>query len=338
MRRSPPTVAAWAALAPDISAAQDDNLAMDSTGPVQGTAPVLVVGGTGFLGSKVVTELLARGRSVRALVRPGSDADRLEQAGATVARGDMMDPASLDRAMEGVDAVVTSAAGYTRHRKGDTAETDTVGNTNLIDAAHRGGVRRFVLTSILTCDRTPDVPHFWHKKLAEDRLEQLGVPFVALRPGAFLDMVARFGGDPFTKGRLIWPGSPQVPLTYVLTTDVAACLAAAVDAPGVEGQRIDVGWDRPVSMQDVADISGRLLGRRIRVRRIPLTPLRALGALPTPAKPMLRDLTAMLDWFQTGGYVAQTARQREVFGSVPRAEDAIARMLSALGHTPASES
>ena len=242
----------------------------------QKTAPVLVVGGTGFLGSKVVAELLARGKSVRALVRPRSDATTLEQAGAHVARGDMMDPRSLAAAMDGVDAVVTSAAGYTRHRKGDTPVTDTVGNANLIGAAHAAGARRFVLTSILTCDQTPDVPHFWHKKLAEDRLE---VPFVALR----------------------------------------------------------IGWDRPVSMRDVADIAGGLLGRRIRVRTIPLGLLHALGALPTPAKTAIRDLTAMLDWFQTGGYVADTARQREVFGSVPRAEDAIARMLSALGHTQVSK-
>ena len=83
----------------------------------------------------------------------------------------MMDPWSLTRAMEGTDAVITSAAGYTRHRKGDTPATDTMGNTNLVEAAARAGVRRFVLTSILTCDETPQVPHFWHKKLMEDRLE-----------------------------------------------------------------------------------------------------------------------------------------------------------------------
>ena len=47
----------------------------------------------------------------------------------------MMDPASLDEAMDGADAVVTTAAGYTRHSKGDTAEIDTVGNRNLADAA-----------------------------------------------------------------------------------------------------------------------------------------------------------------------------------------------------------
>src|SRR5215207_6752073 len=96
-----------------------------------GEGPVLVVGGTGMLGGQVVTELLNRGRQVRALVRPGSDASRLESAGVEIARGDMMDQESLLHAMAGADAVVTTAAGYTRHSKGDTPETDTVGNSNL---------------------------------------------------------------------------------------------------------------------------------------------------------------------------------------------------------------
>jgi uncharacterized protein YbjT (DUF2867 family) len=87
--------------------------------------PVVVVGGTGMLGGQVVTALLARGKRVRALVRSESDPARLIQAGAEIAQGDMMDPASLLRAMDDADAVVSTAAGYTRHSKGDTAEIDT---------------------------------------------------------------------------------------------------------------------------------------------------------------------------------------------------------------------
>jgi uncharacterized protein YbjT (DUF2867 family) len=295
--------------------------------------PVLVVGGTGMLGGQVITQLLGRGRQVRALVRPGSDATRLEAAGAAIARGDMMDPGSLLRAMEGVDAVITSAAGYTRHSKGDSPEIDTVGNSNLAEAASRSGIRRFVLTSILTCDKTPQVPHFWHKKLAEDRLEELGVPFVALRPGAFLDQVTRFGGDPFSRRRLMWFGSARIPLTFVLTSDLAGYLAAAVDAPGVEGQRVDIGMDRPLALQDIADISGRLLGEQVRVRSVPAGVLRVAGTLLAPVNPMAKDLSAMIDWFQTGRYVADTTRQREVFGTPPTAEDTVARLIESLGHT-----
>jgi uncharacterized protein YbjT (DUF2867 family) len=295
--------------------------------------PVLVVGGTGMLGGQVVAELLSRGERVRALVRPMSDATRLERAGAEIARGDMMDPASLLKAMDGADAVISTAAGYTRHSKGDTDKIDTIGNRNLADAASRSGVRRFVLTSILTCDQTPQVPHFWHKKLAEDRLEELGVPFVSLRPGAFFDMITRMSGDPFAKRRLMWFGSPTIPLTFVLTQDLAGYLADAVDAPGVDGQRIDIGWDRPVSIEKIAQISGRLLGQQVGVRTIPAGLITAAGAVVGRFSPMVKDMVAMMRWFQTGRFVADPSRQREVFGQVPTAEDSIARLVGSLGHT-----
>jgi len=300
---------------------------------INANGPVLVVGGTGMLGGQVVAELLSGGKRVRALVRPASDAKRLERAGAEIARGDMMDPASLLQAMDGADAVISTAAGYTRHSKGDTDRIDTIGNRNLAEAASRSGIRRFVLTSILTCDQTPQVPHFWHKKLAEDRLEELGVPFVSLRPGAFLDMITRMGGDPFTKRRLRWFGSPTVPLSFVLTRDLAGYLADAVDAPGVEGQRIDIGWDRPVSIEEVAQISGRLLGQQIRVRSVPAGLINAAGTVLGRFNPMVKDLVGMMRWFETGRYVADPSRQRHVFGQVPTAEDSIARLIGSFGHT-----
>lgn len=297
------------------------------------SGPVLVVGGTGLLGGKVVAALQGNSKPVRALVRPGSDATGLQDAGVEVVRGDMMDPASLLRAMDGADAVISTAAGYTRHSKGDTAAIDITGNANLAEAAAKAGVRRFVLTSILTCDQTPGVPHFWHKRLAEDRLEDLQIPFVALRPGAFLDQVARVGGDPFAKRRLTWVGSDQIRLTFVLTSDLAGYLASAVDADVAAGTRIDIGWDRPVSMHEIADIAGRLFGERISVRSVPAGLLRGVGRVLGSAVPLARDMSAMVDWFQTGKYVADTARQRDVFGPPPTAEDAVARFLTQLGHT-----
>lgn len=295
--------------------------------------PVLVVGGTGYLGGQVVDALVARGKQVRALLRSGSDASRLQTTGVEIVRGDMMEPDSLLPAMDGADAVITTAAGYTRHSKGDSPDIDVLGNRNLADAAAAARVRRFVLTSILTCDQTPDVPHFWHKKLAEDRLEELGVPFVALRPGAFLDQVTQMRGDPFAKRRLTWFGSPRIPLTFVLTSDLAGYLADAVDADVSAGERIEIGWDRPVGIQQLADISSRLLGEQIEVRSIPAGLIHVAGRVLGPVVPMAKDMAAMIDWFQTGRYVADTTRQGEVFGAVPTAEDAIARLITRLGHT-----
>jgi uncharacterized protein YbjT (DUF2867 family) len=160
---------------------------------------------------------------------------------------------------------------------------------------------------------------------------------VSLRPGAFLDMITLMpGGDPFAKGRLMWAGDPTIPLTYVLTSDLAGYLADAVDAPGVDGERIDIGWDRPVSMREIAKIAGDLLGQPVRVLAVPSGVLNPATAVVGRLNPMVKDLGAMLRWFQTGRYCADTTRQGEVFGPVPTAEEAIARLLRSLGH-PISE-
>jgi uncharacterized protein YbjT (DUF2867 family) len=134
----------------------------------------------------------------------------------------------------------------------------------------------------------------------------------------------------------MWFGSPTIPLSFVLTQDLAGCLADAVDATGVDGQRIDIGWDRPVSMEEIAQISGRLLGQRIRVRSVPAGLINVAGAVIGNFSPMVKDMVAMMRWFQTGRYVADSTRQREVFGQVPTAEDSIARLVRSLGHTVTS--
>jgi uncharacterized protein YbjT (DUF2867 family) len=126
--------------------------------------PVLMVGGTGALGRKVVSELLNGDRRVRMLVRDPVKAEEFARRGVELVHGDMMDLPSLIAAIDGADSVITCAAGYTRHSPQDTALTDIIGNRNLVDAAAiADDVRRFVLTSILTCDKTPQVPHFGTK-------------------------------------------------------------------------------------------------------------------------------------------------------------------------------
>lgn len=294
--------------------------------------PVLVIGATGFLGGKVVDELIKRGKPVRALVRASTDASRLEKRGVQIARGDMLDLDSLIAAMTGAAAIITTAAGYTRGGK-DANDIDTVGNANLAQAAHLTGIPRFVLTSILTSDQTPDVPHFWHKKVAEDKLEQLGVPFVALRPGAFVDQVAGMAGNPVDKGRIVWPGKPDVPLTFVHTSDLAAYLAAAVDADVNDGERIDIGWDRPIDVRGLAHLMGARVGETITVRAIPSAVVRGAGAVVGRFMPIVKDMSAMFSWFDTGRYVADTTRQEQVFGPAPTAEDVIARLTDELSNT-----
>jgi uncharacterized protein YbjT (DUF2867 family) len=116
----------------------------------------------------------------------------------------------------------------------------------------------------------------------------------------------------------------------VLTADVADALAAAVDAPVRSGEHIDLGWDRPLSAVDLAQVLGGVTGRRPRV--LPLGPvLSAVLGVVGRFKPGVADFRAMFAFFASGRYVADPTRQGEVLQPVPRAEEAVARWLHAAG-------
>ncbi len=151
---------------------------------------VLVVGPTGDPGGRAVDALLARGKRVRALARVGADPTRLAAKGVEITRGDMLDPPSLERAMKGVDAVVTTAAGYTRRRKDDSLEkVDDFGNLNLVDAARKVGITRFAFTSILTCDQARDVPISGRKNSSRIIWRRVALPSWPCVPGRSLEPV-----------------------------------------------------------------------------------------------------------------------------------------------------
>jgi uncharacterized protein YbjT (DUF2867 family) len=293
--------------------------------------PVLLVGATGDLGGRTMAALRARGKVVRAMVRPGSDATGLPTEGVELVRGDMLDPASLVPAMTGVSAVISSAIGYSQRRKGDSLKTDFEGNHNLVDAAKKAGVPRFVFLSILACDQSPNVPHFWAKKVTEDYLQQRQVPFVALRPGAFLGaprgrfrewMVAGL-----QKGQVMGMTQGAVRITYISPNEVARALALAVDEPRALGRRIDLGSDRPMSGLELTELIGRLLNRPMRMRSFGGGGMRFAALFNR----RLRDMMEMIKFFQTGKYVANTQLQGELFGPIPKVEDAARQMLADLG-------
>jgi uncharacterized protein YbjT (DUF2867 family) len=295
---------------------------------------VLLVGATGHLGGKVARIAAQRGWRLRALIRATTDAAQVAALGAEVVRGDLLDPASLQLAMNGCQAVIATAIGYANRRKGDlTGPTDTLGNRNLADVALTTGVARVVFCSVLTCDRAQQVPHFWHKKLAEDYFEQKNVPFVALRPGAFLDQgPGDFWARGLETGRLRFASNPNVPATFVHTQDVARYLVAAVELPAEErALRVDIGCDRPVSIADLAELMGSILERPIRAQ-IPPWPIVSAGlAVAGLFDPWKRDLRAMMKYFQQGGYVADVAQQRKYFGEPPSIAASVRRYLADAG-------
>ena len=117
----------------------------------------LVTGATGFLGSHVARALAGRGENLRVLVRPSSDLRALDGLNADRFTGDLRDRASLERAMDGVRRVFHVAADYrlwARHPR-EIHESNVTGTQNLLDAARRAGVEKFVYTSTVATIAVP---------------------------------------------------------------------------------------------------------------------------------------------------------------------------------------
>jgi nucleoside-diphosphate-sugar epimerase len=129
---------------------------------------VLITGGAGFLGINLIRHLLARGYEISSLDVEEFDypeRDRIETI-----KGDIRDKALVDRAMEGVDSVVHTAAALPLYSPEDIYTTDVEGTRNVLDAALRHGVKRFVHVSSTAVYGIPD-----HHPLYEtDKLEGVG--------------------------------------------------------------------------------------------------------------------------------------------------------------------
>lgn len=117
----------------------------------------LVTGASGFLGSHVARLLTARDERVRVLVRPSSRLQVLEGMPVERATGDLRDAASLASAMDGVRRVYHVAADYRLWARDprEIYESNVTGTRNLLEAARRAGVERFVYTSTVATIAVP---------------------------------------------------------------------------------------------------------------------------------------------------------------------------------------
>ena len=138
---------------------------------------VLAVGAAGPSAGLVVPELARRGVNVRGLTRDPRQAEAVRRRGAAeVAIGDLRDPASLDAALEGVDAVFYIAPAF----MSDEAEA----GQRLVAAAKRAGVRRLVFSSAIYPILSALVNHA-AKAPVEEAILTSGLEYTFLQPALF---------------------------------------------------------------------------------------------------------------------------------------------------------
>jgi NADH dehydrogenase len=280
---------------------------------------ILVTGGTGFVGGHVVRALRDAGRHVRVLVRDPGAAGELEALGCELVEGDMTEPETLGRALDGVACVVHLVA----IRQGKDEQFERImsrGTRDLVDAAHREGVGRFVHMSALgTNERTKDlVPYYRAKWEMEQAVQGSGLPYVVFRPS----FVFGADGGILPTFRRIARLAPVTPITGsgeqriqpIWVDDVAAYFTRAVELEDATNRTFDLGGPDVVDWNELWARLKRALGVRRPSIHLPMAFMRA-NALVTERLPgdvpLTRDLLKMME---AGDNVATNDDAARTFG------------------------
>ncbi|MFP2956408.1 aromatic alcohol reductase [Myxococcus sp. 1LA] len=224
---------------------------------------VLLVGGTGRLGGKLASALLARpGIHLHVLVRPGTRGEAmvgLAEHGVTLVNGSLDDPRSLDSALEGVDAVVSAVSG--------SPEVRVDGQLRLLDSARRHGVLRFIPSDYSLDYADADAGEAFmaeHRRVA-DAVVRSGVPHSFVLCGAFMEtaLSPRAQVFDFERGVVSYWGTGDEPFDVTSMADAARWVAEVVVDPRATGRRLEFVGD-VVTVNEVAALYETLTGQRLR--------------------------------------------------------------------------
>src|SRR5271156_1699513 len=212
---------------------------------------ILAIGGTGSIGSEVVRELKKRNAKVRILVRKQ---ETPTPEGVEVAVGDLLDPVSVQRALDGVDKL---------YLLNSVSPDELTQGLIAYDLAKKLKLRHVVYHSVFRVEHFKDVPHFASKLAIENALREFDVPFTIIRPNYFFQNDTSLK-DPLTKAGIYPMPLGQVGISAVDIRDIAEATAIALTSDGHFGKTYNLNGPEVLSGPKMASIWSRLLGKEIR--------------------------------------------------------------------------
>jgi uncharacterized protein YbjT (DUF2867 family) len=248
---------------------------------------ILIAGGTGRLGTALVTLLAGRGQAVRVLTRDPARAAHLGAAPAEIVTGDVRDPASLAAAVRGAEVVVSAVHGFAGPGGVSPATVDHQGNINLINAAQAAGAG-FVLMSVVGAAAGSPSELLRMKHAAEQYLRASGISWTIVRATAFGELwIELLSQTAARSGRPIVFGAGTNPVNFVSVTDVAALAGHAITDPAARGQILEIGGPADLTLNQLAAMVQAAAGRTSAPRHVPAAVLRLVACTIGRVKPEL---------------------------------------------------
>ncbi len=249
---------------------------------------ILVAGGTGTLGSKVVQRLTAAGLPVRVLTRQHGWTPEGASGTIDVVKGDVQDTSVVAGAVEGASVVVSCIQGFAGRDAAGTEAIDHHANALLIDAAGKAGVQHFLLVSIVGAAPESPVPLFRAKHQAEQALRASNIPFTIVRATAFMETWLTLIGDPLVhRGRTRIFGKGANPINFVAADDVAATIEHAVRNRAPSGETLVVAGPENLTFTEFVQTIQRTTGHEGKIGHTPRPMMRLVSTVLGFIKPVI---------------------------------------------------
>ena len=229
---------------------------------------VLVVGATGTLGRQIARQALDAGHQVRCMVRTPRKASFLQEWGCELTRGDLLEPASLDYALEGMEAVIDASTSRPDDPR-SVYETDWDGKLNLLRACEKAGVKRFVFLSLLAADKHRQVPLMDIKYCTEQLLQDSEFDYTILQGAAFMQGVIGQFAIPVLDSQTVWVSGSPTAIAYMNTQDLARFAVAALQRDQTIRKSFAVVGPKAWNTGEVVQLCERYSGKSARVFRVP---------------------------------------------------------------------
>jgi uncharacterized protein YbjT (DUF2867 family) len=239
---------------------------------------VLVIGGTGTLGRQIARRAIDAGHQVRCMVRAPRKASFLQEWGCELTRGDLLEPDSLDYALEGQEAVIDAATARATD-PGSSYSVDWTGKQNLFAACQRAGVKRLVFISLLDAASHRDVPLMDIKACTEDWLKASDLDYTILQGAAFMQGLISQFAIPVLESQTVWVSGMPTPIAYMNTQDMARFAVAALDHPATIRQSYPVVGPRAWTTGEITQLCERASGKDARIFRVPPALLELMKAI-----------------------------------------------------------
>jgi (4-alkanoyl-5-oxo-2,5-dihydrofuran-3-yl)methyl phosphate reductase len=221
---------------------------------------ILVTGATGTVGREVVAQLLASGQQVRALTRNPAEGQSKARFDARVeiVGGDLNQPETLARAVEGVERIFSLASGPQLG----------VQEASLAQAAKKARVRHIVKLSVLgAAAEARSGVAAWHEA-GERAIQDTGIAWTFVRPGGFMSNTLFWAGTIKSQGK-VFSNYGNGKLTYIHPRDIAAVAVCALTEPGHEEKAYPVTGPEALSVGEMVQILADTVGKPIEY--VPIT-------------------------------------------------------------------